>query len=768
MASPIYLGKRSFLLVVGATLILQLSITIHGAGADNSLAIDKTNCPDKCGNVSIPYPFGIGQGCYLHEDFEVQCKNNQASLRTRDSTDQTDDGYSNLLDINLLDGEARIQNRVYWSCKNTNGSIDDRNPYYGRVELLLPSFFKVSYTKNKFTAIGCATIANIVGSTDGTTDLNNLHYTSACASFCDSEHGISKSAVCDGLGCCQTSIPENLSAFDIGLFYIDELIYNPYALPFSPCSYAFVVEVSSFKFYTYYALGSNFQNQDRLPLVLDWNVGNEICEQAKKNLSSYACKATNSECINSTNGSGYRCNCSSGYEDINECDYPLLYTCHGDCTNTDGSYTCSCRAGTHSEDPKIAPCTGSNHEVKVVIGISVALIFLIICISAILIKWQKRKLAKEKERFFKQNGGHILYRQILSKKIDTVQIFTIEELKKATDNFDRSRELGTGGHGTVYKGILGGNKEVAVKRSKIINVSETEEFVQEIIILSQINHRNVVRLLGCCLEVEVPILVYEFIPNGTLFQLLHDNHNRQPVSLEDRLRIAQESAEALAYMHLSINHPIVHGDVKSLNILLGDNHMAKVSDFGASRMVPKDAVQFMTMVQGTLGYLDPEYLEKRLLTDKSDVYSFGVVILELITRKMAIYFDGAEEGKNLAASFLQAMRENRVDGMLDISILSVGMEELLQEVAELACLCLSLKGERRPSMCHVADRLKAIRSTWKEILLLKHEETRRLVERLGMASTCDMSPTMYWTAQMMGLDIETPNTGHASSTTNMG
>ncbi|CAL5045681.1 unnamed protein product [Urochloa decumbens] len=736
--------------------------------------MDKTNCPDKCGNVSIPYPFGIGQGCYLHEDFEVQCNNSQASLGTGGSYNH---GYSNLLDINLLDGEARIQNRVYRSCNNTDGSIYDR--YDNEVALLLPSFFKVSYTKNKFTAIGCATIANIVGSTDGTTDFNNLHYTSACASFCDSPHSISKSAICDGLGCCQTSIPENLSAFKIGLFYNDELIRN-YAQTFSPCSYAFVVEGNSFKFNTSYALDLNFRNQHGLPLVHDWSVGNETCEQAKKNLSSsYACKATNSECINATNGGpGYRCNCSSGYEgnpylvggcqDINECDYPELYTCHGDCTNTDGSYTCSCRAGTHSEDPKIAPCTGSNDQVKVVIGISFALIFLIICIDAILIKWQKRKLAEEKERFFKQNGGHILYRQILSKQIDTVQIFTIEELKKATDNFDRSRELGTGGHGTVYKGILGGNKEVAVKRSKIINVTEAEEFVQEIIILSQINHRNVVRLLGCCLEVEVPILVYEFIPNGTLFELLHGNHGRQPVSLEDRLRIAQESAEALAYMHLSINHPIVHGDVKSLNILLGDNLMAKVSDFGASRMVPKDAVQFMTMVQGTLGYLDPEYLQKRLLTDKSDVYSFGVVILELITRKMAIYFDGAEEGKNLAASFLQAMRENRVEAMLDISILSAGMEELLQEVAELACLCLNVKGEERPSMSHVADRLKAIRSIWKEILLLKHEETRRQTERLAMASTCDMSPSMYWTAQMMGLDIETTTIGHASSTTNMG
>jgi serine/threonine protein kinase len=243
-----------------------------------------------------------------------------------------------------------------------------------------------------------------------------------------------------------------------------------------------------------------------------------------------------------------------------------------------------------------------------------------------------------------------------------VIIFTIEDLKKATDNFDRSKELGTGGRGTVYKGVLGDNKVVAVKRSKIMNLTQTEEFVQEIIILSQINHKNnVIRLLGCCLEVEVPILVYEFIPNGTLFQLIHENNGGPPVSLEDRLRIAQESAEALEYLHLSINQPIVHGDVKSLNILLDNNYKAKVIDFGASRMLPRDAVQFMTMVQGTLGYLDPEYLQERKLTEKSDVYSFGVVLLELIARKTAIYFERPEEGKNLASSFLEAMKGNRVD-----------------------------------------------------------------------------------------------------------
>ncbi|GJN02814.1 hypothetical protein PR202_ga20200 [Eleusine coracana subsp. coracana] len=164
------------------------------------------------------------------------------------------------------------------------------------------------------------------------------------------------------------------------------------------------------------------------------------------------------------------------------------------------------------------------------------------------------------------------------------------------------------------------------------------------------------------------MLVYEFIPNGTLFDLIHGTY-RGPISLDIRLRIAQESAEALAYLHSSASPPIVHGDVKSPNILLGNNYVAKVTDFGASRILAKDEIQFMTMVQGTLGYLDPEYLQ-----------------------------------------------ENKLHSILDRNILSVRIE-LLQEIAQLAKCCLSMNGEERPSMIEVSERLRYIRRTWREQLI---------------------------------------------------
>ncbi|TVU50146.1 hypothetical protein EJB05_01503 [Eragrostis curvula] len=566
------------------------------------------------------------------------------------------------------------------------------------------------------------------------------------------------------MGCCQTAVTGNQEFF---IFEFADYLQDPRLQKFSPCSYGFIVEDGWFNFDPYYAKLSHFRERyrDGVPFVVDWVVGNETCAEAKKNMS-YACLDMKSVCVDtSNNGPGYLCNCSTGYEgnpylqggcqDIDECQFPSKYPCNGECINTIGGYNCSCPHGTHSTDPKSTPCNpipGSNKpEVNVLIGTSIRVVFLVVCIVATLIKYQRRKLSKEKETFFKQNGGQILYQKILSKQVDTVIIFTIGDLMKATSNFDKNREIGTGGHGIVYKGILRDDKAVAVKRSKIMNVAQTEEFIQELIILSQINHRNVVRLLGCCLEVEVPILVYEFIPNGTLFDLIHGNYNIHPISLEVRLRIAQESAEALAYMHVSINQPIVHGDVKSLNILLDENYMAKVTDFGLSKLLlPKDEAQLMTMVQGTLGYLDPEYLQERILTEKSDVYSFGVVLLELITRKMAIYSEGPGERKNLASSFLQAMRENRAQALFDTSVMDVGMEHLLGEVAELGSLCLSINGAERPSMIQVADKLKTIRSTWRE--LLRHNETELLIDKPGTSSACALSPSMYWTGRIMGMD----------------
>nr|CAB3469717.1 unnamed protein product [Digitaria exilis] len=256
------------------------------------------------------------------------------------------------------------------------------------------------------------------------------------------------------------------------------------------------------------------------------------------------------------------------------------------------------------------------------------------------------------------------------------------------------------------------------------------------LILSQINHKNIVKLLGCCLEVEVPMLVYEFIPNGTLFQFIHgDNYRHVPLST--RLRVALESALALAYLHSWASPPILHGDVKSSNILLDENYEAKVSDFGASILAPADKSQFMTLVQGTCGYLDPEYMQTCQLTDKSDVYSFGVVLLELLTGKMAFNLEGPENERSLSIRFLSAMKVGKLMDVIDDRIKSDSDVWLLEEVAELARQCLDMVGERRPAMRDVADKLdrlsKIMQHPW---VPPKHdpEEMESLLGELPVAS----------------------------------
>ena len=347
---------------------------------------------------------------------------------------------------------------------------------------------------------------------------------------------------------------------------------------------------------------------------------------------------------------------------------------------------------------------------------------------------KRRKLIKLKEKFFKQNGGFLLQQQ-LSKhngSIETTQIFAAEELEKATNNYHENRILGQGGQGTVYKGILPNNKIVAIKKSKIIDQSQVKQFINEVSILSQINHRNVVKLLGCCLETEVPLLVYEFVTNGTLFNHIHKTDHSSTLQWQLRLQIAVETAGALSYLHSAASTPIIHRDIKSTNVLLDDNYTAKVSDFGASRLVPLDHTQLTTLVQGTLGYLDPEYLHSSQLTEKSDVYSFGVLLAELLTGMKALSFERPEEERNLAMHFVSSMNESRLFEILDQRMLNEGNVEQLNEVAMLTKRCLKVKGEERPTMKEVAMELEGLKAMTKHPWVkgnTSSEETEYLLQK---------------------------------------
>ncbi|KAF7112816.1 hypothetical protein RHSIM_RhsimUnG0189500 [Rhododendron simsii] len=379
---------------------------------------------------------------------------------------------------------------------------------------------------------------------------------------------------------------------------------------------------------------------DRVPIVLDFAIGNQNCVEAQ-NSNAYLCQL-NTSCTNSTNGGsgGYLCTCETGYEgnlylspgctDIDECKDPNLNDCDGNatCTNTPGNFTCSCNH--HFLGDGRSDGSGCTHQAT-----------------------------------------------------------QISAIKLSLDQ-----------------------RVVAIKKSKVMDANQVEQFINELLIVTQVNHRNVVKLLGCCFESEVPELVYEYIPNGTLFEHIH-----KPLSwltLEDRLRIAIETASALSYLHSAASIPIIHRDVKSANILLDANYVAKMADFGALRLVPLDQTQVTTLVQVTLGYLDPEYFQTGQLNEKSDVYSFGVVLAELLTGKKPICLERSQEERNLATYFLVSLKENRLYQILEPRVVKEGTLEQLQAIGKLVKRCLCLKSEERPLMKEVVVELESLRKYRKD------------------------------------------------------
>lgn len=347
---------------------------------------------------------------------------------------------------------------------------------------------------------------------------------------------------------------------------------------------------------------------------------------------------------------------------------------------------------------------------------------------------KKRNKVKKKKHFFKRNGGLVLEKQLASSQgnVDKTNVFTSKELERATDRFNANRVIGQGGQGTVYKGMLPDGRIVAVKKSKIENESEIEPFINEVVILSQINHRNIVKLLGCCLETEVPLLVYEFVPNGNLSEYLHDQDGEFQVSWKMRLQIATEVAGALSYLHSSASIPIYHRDIKSSNILLDDKFRAKIADFGTSRSVDVDKTHLTTLVHGTFGYLDPEYFQSSQYTDKSDVYSFGVVLVELLTGQRAISTTRSQEGRSLATYFIITMERDELFDILDAKVVGEGGRGEIVAVANLAKRCLNLNGRNRPFMREVTKELERIGSlekgfsgegSYEEVEFMRTEET---------------------------------------------
>ncbi|KAJ3705155.1 hypothetical protein LUZ61_008860 [Rhynchospora tenuis] len=599
-----------------------LHVVLAPFAAADGLAVAKPGCRSKCGNVTIPFPFGIDDGCF-REGFEINCQYNA-----------TDGTYKVLAGIN---------------------------------------YCSITFDRN---------------------------FNSSTVTVSD----------------------------------------------FRRCSYAAILETD--EFYIYFktsfvttAYDYTDVNDRRVAVIVDWSISNETCEVARR-MENYACVSSNSVCNDQTTGLGYSCNCSKGYQgnpylvdgcqDINECADSSI--CSGSiCLNKPGGYQCLCPPGTLGDPSQGVTCYPKDHKMHIGITIAIgasagaALLILVLVILVPIRRLKLRRNKKLKEKFFRQNHG-LLMERLISPTEDAsgrMKIYSLEELEKATNKFDQTRILGCGGHGTVYKGILSDLRVVAIKKSKIVKQSEINQFMNEVAILSLINHRNVVKLLGCCLEAEVPLLVNEFISNGTLSDHLHV-HGRRSLLWKDRLRIGLETSRAISYLHSAASMSIFHRDIKCSNILLDDCLTAKLSDFGASKSIEIDQTGIITAVQGTYGYLDPEYYHTGRLTEKSDVYSFGVILTELLTREKPYSKCTSLEGGGLIARFIMVMRENRLFDILDSQVVEEGPREQLQEVALLAEKCLRLRGVERPGMKEVEVRLEVISGSIKYFEHLPHPESQSL------------------------------------------
>ncbi|KAH0456152.1 hypothetical protein IEQ34_014059 [Dendrobium chrysotoxum] len=297
----------------------------------------------------------------------------------------------------------------------------------------------------------------------------------------------------------------------------------------------------------------------------------------------------------------------------------------------------------------------------------------------------------------------------LATYLPSVKTFSLAELEKATDGFCSGKILGEGGFGCVYHGILEDQNEVAVKLLRGNEQNGDHEFIVEVQLLSRLHHRNLVKLIGVCIEEHNRGLVYELVRNGSVESHLHGaDRSLRPLNWEARMKIALGAARALAYLHEDSDPCIIHRDFKASNVLLEEDFTPRVSDFGLAREAC-DSNHISTRVMGTFGYVAPEYAMTGHLLVKSDVYSYGVVLLELLTGRKPVYMTHSHEPENLVTWARPLMTS--MDGLhqlIDPFLCGICNFDDFARVAAVASMCVHSEASQRPFMGEVVQALKLV------------------------------------------------------------
>ncbi|KAL8481912.1 hypothetical protein ACS0TY_027616 [Phlomoides rotata] len=664
------------------TIIVLFSTEVRSA------RVSKATCPTRCGNLTIPFPFGTSSDCNLDDSFLITCNHNHNPPKPFLNL-----GTVEVLDISL-DGFIKVASSIASGCYDGSGSQISSS-----LSELTLSKFQISNTRNKLIAVGCDTYAVAQGLKEW------KEMKAGCVSWCDSiDTVVNKS--CSGIGCCQTLIPNGVKDF---LVEIRSFRNHTSVNSFNPCGYAFVVETDAFKFSS--SDLKDLRSRKAVPVVLDWVAGNVTCQEAWRNESTFACRATHSECVDSSNTPGYHCKCLTGFQgnpylndgcqDIDECK--ASKPCEGACTNLVGSYLCSCPKGFKGDGKKDGAGCYPQSLTNGFTLFYIASGMMVPAFGSSWIIWRRKqkKVVKLRRNLFVRNGGELL--QVMQSIQKTLSVFTAEDLKRATNNYDENKVLHREQNlGSTYKGILPGvNRIVTVKFCHAFDRCSIEVLISKLITLSQINHKNVVKLLGCCLETQIPLLVYEFITVKTLFDYMIDDCLASSLSWDIRLRIAAETAGAIAYMHSSASVPIIHGSLSSSSILLHHGYTVKVHDF-AITCSQCSCVEYNA---GSRGYYN--FCSGRL-TEQSDVYSFGFVLAELLTGKNVMCPEWLEGEESPHQYFVCSSGEGSLLEILDHRVVNNGNLDELTEVAEIAKSCLLSSSVEGPTMKEVAIALECV------------------------------------------------------------
>lgn len=398
-----------------------------------------------------------------------------------------------------------------------------------------------------------------------------------------------------------------------------------------------------------------------------------------------------------------------------------------------GSYIGTGPSGSIGDLPLTANFVNKNSRMNIrtiaIIALSaIVLVLILIGAVSVLIKWKKfgRPSSAVGPAFAssinKRSGtGSILSSSIESStsmslistmgtSVLSVKTFAFAELEKATDKFSSKRILGEGGFGRVYRGTVEDGTEVAVKLLTRDNQNRDREFIAEIEMLSRLHHRNLVKLIGICIEGRTRCLVYELVHNGSVESHLHGvDKSKGPLDWDARMKIALGAARGLAYLHEDSNPRVIHRDFKASNVLLEGDFTPKVSDFGLAREATEGSQHISTRVMGTFGYVAPEYAMTGHLLVKSDVYSYGVVLLELLSGRKPVDMSQPPGQENLVtwARPLLTSREG-VEKLVDPSLAGGYNFDDMAKVAAIASMCVHPEVTQRPFMGEVVQALKLI------------------------------------------------------------